>query len=242
MNTHEHTVDTEPTASGLGLDRPLSDIEAQVLDMADATQRMLIDAGAVMQTMDADQARAVVGADDAVDAAYLDIERTILDVLARKQPVAGDLRRLVAQLQTGLHLERIADTAVDVARQVLRSGDPAPQPDQVRDLVAIGAQVRQMLDVAMQALHERRRDLCLEVVRLEGQLDEVHETLFAEQARAAGEALALPSILWVDRVARLLQRAGRHAVDIAEAAWFQITGELREFDRDEGDRPEAPRG
>jgi phosphate transport system protein len=239
MNTNEQAADSVTATARPGLDPQLGSIEAQVLEMAAATRRMLVDAGIAVQTMDAARARTVVAADDTVDAAYLETERAILDVIARQQPVAGDLRRLVALLQTGLHLERMADAAVEVARQVLRAGEPSPAPGLVRELVTMGTQVRRMLDGALQALRERRRDLCLAVVRLEGQLDEVHEALFTELAAAAGEGLALPSILWVDRVARLLQRAGQHAVDIAEAAWFQITGELREFDRDDGDLAET---
>jgi phosphate transport system protein len=224
-----------------GLDRPLTEVEAQVTEMALATRRMLVDAGRAVQTMDADRARTVVDADDAVDAAYLGVERAVIDVVALKQPVAGDLRRLVALLQTGLHLERMADAAVEVSRQVLQSGVTDPPDELVLSLVAMGAEVRQMLDVGVQALVEGRRDLCLAVVRHEGKLDELHEELVAEQARAAGEASPLASILWVDRVARVLQRAGQHAVDIAEAAWFQITGELREFDRDDSDAVETRR-
>jgi phosphate transport system protein len=235
MTTNEQTTPTPTTGARPGLAPRIGGIEAQVSDMATATRRMLVDASIAVQTADAGRARAVVGADDAVDAAYLEIERTILDVIARQQPVAGDLRRLVALLQTGLHLERMADTTVEIARQVLRTGESSPTASLGRDLVAMSTQVRRMLDEATHALRERRRDLCLSVVRLEGELDEVNEALFTELAASAGQGLALPSVLWVDRVARLLQRAGQHAVDIAEAAWFQITGELREFDRDDGD-------
>jgi phosphate transport system protein len=240
MNPNED-VDSMATATRPGLDRQLAEVEARVLEIGAATRQMLVDAGITVQTMDAVRARAVVTADDAVDESYLGIERAVLDLMARQQPVAGDLRRLVAILQIGLHLERMADTAVEVSRQVLRSGDTASPPDLVRDLAAMGAQVRRMLDEALRAACERRRDLCLAVVRLEGELDEAHEALFTGLAAAAGEGLPLPSVLWVDRVARLFQRAGQHAVDVAEAAWFQITGELREFDRDDGVLVEGPR-
>ena len=235
MSPNEQGADSVTATVRLGLEPQLASIEARVIEMATATRRMLVDAGIAVQTMDAGRARAIVAADDAVDSTYLAVERAILDLLARQQPVASDLRRLMALLQTGMHLERMADTAVEVGRQVLRAGDLAPVPDLVRDLVKMGVRVRRMLDGALQALRERERDMCLAVVRLEGELDELHEALFTHQAANAGEGLPLPVVLWIDRVARLLQRAGQHAVDIAEAAWFQITGELREFDRDDSD-------
>lgn len=240
MDTNED-VDGVAMATRPGLDRQLGDIEARVLDMGEATRQMLVDAGVTVQTMDAARARTVVAADDAVDESYLGTERAILDLIALQQPVAGDLRRLVAMLQIGLHLERMADAAVEICRQVLRSGDAASPPELVDDLAAMGTQVQRMLDEALRATRERRRDRCLVVVRLEGELDEAHEALFTELAALAGEGLPLPSVLWVDRVARLLQRAGQHAVDVAEAAWFQITGELREFDRDDVDLVEVGR-
>jgi phosphate transport system protein len=233
MDTNEQVAGTVHAARS-GFARHLADVEAQVLGMGDTARRMLVDAGIVLQTLDAGRAHAIVAADDEVDAAYLEVERSIVELIATQQPVAIDLRRLIALLQASLHLERIADSAVDVARLVL--GAEGPKPGLVADLTAMDTTVRLMLDTALQALRERRTDLCLAVVRMGDQLDDGHGSILATLAVAGSEGTSLPRLLWVDRAARLLERAGEHVIDIAEAVWFQVTGELREFDRDGRDR------
>jgi phosphate transport system protein len=202
--------------------------------MGRAVRQMLGDASAAAAAMDVGLGRQVIEADDAVDAAYLDLERTVVETIARQQPVAVDLRRLVASLQAGLHLERIADGAVDVARVVVKGMRPtatALDADTVAGLVALAAKVAASVEQALRAFEERSSDHCLGVAAMAAQVDDIYEDLIDRLTSATGSA-GRAGALEVDRIARLLQRASGHAVDIAEAVWFQITGELREFDSD----------
>lgn len=213
-------------------DDELAALESRLLAMGRAVGNLLSDANRALATLDVASTAGLIAADDAVDEAYLAAERGIIEVIARRQPVAGDLRRLVALLQVGLHLERIGDSAVDVARALRTIDGLRPDPGIVEQLTTIGDRVVSMVELALKALEQRSRELCLEVVAADSSNNEMHRAVFAALVDTAGNGAARTWMLALDHVMRLYERAGDHAVDIAEAVWFQITGELREFGRD----------
>jgi phosphate transport system protein len=173
-------------------------------------------------------AAAVVAGDDEIDRYYLDIERRVVSLLARQAPVAGDLRLLTAILHASLHLERIGDMAVNLARITeWASGVPRKQRE-VRHLEEMAQTSVWMVDLAMQAFRDRDADGCRRLPVIDGHVDELHRTMLIELATSP----PLGRLDWgvhLYEAARHLERAGDHAVDIAEQVWFLVTGELVEF-------------
>jgi phosphate transport system protein len=101
----------------------------------------------------------VVRGDDKVDALYLDVERRILHLFALQTPVATDLRLLTALLHINLHLERVGDQAVNLAK-IAKLVDGLPQiPEVLRDLEEMGKLALGMVGTAMDALARRDVDL-----------------------------------------------------------------------------------
>jgi phosphate uptake regulator len=92
----------------------------------------------------------------------------------------------------------------------------------------MGSKVTGMIDVALRALQERDQELCLEVVAAGAEVGRYREDLLGRLIAVGGIGDRRAWVLWMDRIARLFERAGRHAVDITEATWFEITDELRE--------------
>jgi phosphate transport system protein len=168
-------------------------------------------------------------ADDAVDAAWADIERDVVTTIARRQPVAVDLRWLVAALQTGLHLERIADGAVELGHVL---ADPTQRIDGTvaAHLASMARLAVTMANHAVSALLDLDADGALRVATLDDELDELHRRTFEQFAASRPGGLDGAMLVHVDRASRTLERAGDHAVDIAELALFLATGELRELD------------
>jgi phosphate transport system protein len=108
---------------------------------------------------DLERCETVIKGDDEVDALYLEVERPILHLFALQTPVACDLRLLTALLHSNLHLERIGDQAVNLAK-ITMAADGLPQnPTVLQDLEEMGAAAVGMVGTAMEAL--ARRDLAL---------------------------------------------------------------------------------
>lgn len=147
---------------------------------------------------------AVIEGDDVVDERYLAIQREVLRLIALQAPVASDARLLIASMHIGLHLERIGDLAVNVAELTKLSAGLPRDPVVVRNLEVMGATALGMVDALNRAV--LKRVLAIETPRGRHRWG-----------------------VYMDEVARQLERAGDHAVDIAEQVWFMVTGELREF-------------
>jgi phosphate transport system protein len=173
---------------------------------------------------------AVVTADDEVDRRYLDIERQVVELLGRYAPVASDLRLLTAILHINLHLERIGDMAVNVARlgQVVAG---APRSRRwTRHMEQMSENAVWMVELAMQALATRDAPGSQQLPTLDDRVDELNRSLLAAVLAPSQPLDQLAWVVHLHDAGRQLERAADHAVDIAEQVWFLVTGELVEFD------------
>jgi phosphate transport system protein len=173
---------------------------------------------------------AVIAGDDEVDRRYLDIERQVVDLLGRHAPVASDLRLLTAVLHINLHLERIGDMAVNVARLGQVIADAPRSRRWTRHLEQMSGTAVTMVEFAMQAFGARDAPGSQRLPALDARVDELNRSLLAAML-APGQPLdQLAWVVYLHDAGRHLERAGDHAVDIAEQVWFLVTGELIEFD------------
>ena len=204
-------------------------LELDVLGMGELSERAVGKAvGALIDHQDA-QAQAVVAADDEIDEKYMSIETRILQLMALQTPVAGDLRLISAILHSNLHLERIGDMAVNIAKIYLSvSHLPTSQSIQahIREMEDV---VRPMIRTAMEAFRRRDLDLCLRLPEMDDPVDRLNLGMYKEVAALAGDPELLNWGLRMILVARQLERVGDHSVDIAEQVGFLLTGEFREF-------------
>ena len=215
-------------------DRELEGLEAAVLAQAERVTAIL---GATVGRLESDtvNSAAVDAEDDEVDDAYAAIEHDAVLLIARRQPVAGDLRRILALLRTALHLERISDGAVDIAGFLAADG-PVPSARLLEILTGMTRTAVAMTDTALRALTTQDTELALEVEHIDDELDRQQVEAFELITANAADREQLAGLLATDRIARALERAGDHAVDIAEEAWFLTTGESREFGKPHGAR------
>jgi phosphate transport system protein len=174
-------------------------------------------------------ASAVVEGDDAIDANYLELERRALDTLALQTPVATDLRRLSAMIHVNLHLERIGDQAVNVAKLFLVT-QVEPGSEAMRQQIAeMGGIVVDMVRAAMDAFARRDLDLCLRLPEMDDPVDRLNRATHLEALKLADDPRSLDWGMHMNMAARALERVGDNAVDVAEQVGFLITGEFREF-------------
>jgi phosphate transport system protein len=183
---------------------------------------------ALVQT-DFELADEVIAFDDEVDAAYISIEQGVESLLARQTPVAGDLRRVLAVFRVNMHLERMADYAVTVAKLTkLAEGLPSEQK-LVDALEEMGARVEEMIQVALDSFRQRN-------VEQARSLSELDEAVDITNRRAVEEVIALGADAdrreWGLRmlmVSRCIERIGDHAVDIGEQTVYLVTAQFAEF-------------
>ncbi len=180
-----------------------------------------------MVERDLELADEVIAFDDDVDSAYLAIQEGIQSLLARQTPVASDLRLVLAMLHVNLHLERMADYCVTVAKLTKLSGSAPSDPRIVAALAEMGVRAEEMTRVAMRSFQHR------DLARAEALVD-LDELIDRTNRRLAGHVLELDAEHreWGLRmlvVSRCLERIGDHAVDIGEQTAYLVTGDFREF-------------
>jgi phosphate transport system protein len=207
----------------------LESLQVEVRQLGELAERAVGRAVDALERGDQDLAHRVIAADDEIDEHYLSIEREILDLLATQSPVASDLRLLTAILHINLHLERIGDMAVNIAKIYLSIADLAPDTKIVMQLREMGDVVRPMIRASMQAFATRDFDLCMALPEMDDPVDRLNIGMYKQVLALAGDERSLGWGLRMQVIARQLERVGDHAVDIAEQVGFLITGEFREF-------------
>jgi phosphate transport system protein len=171
----------------------------------------------------------VIDGDDEVDSLYLDVERRILHLFALQTPVASDLRLLTALLHINLHLERVGDQAVNLAK-ITRAAAGLPQNPSVRqDLGEMGEAAVGMVGAAMDALARRDLALARQLPELDDPIDALNRGMLAKVLAVSDDKGMLEWGVRMYVASRQLERIGDNAVDIGEQVAFLITGQFREF-------------
>jgi phosphate transport system protein len=207
------------------------------MDTLEATvQQMGVAAGALFrQALDAvaldDIAAcdAVVAGDDVVDAFYIQIERGVVELFALQGPVATDLRLLATVLHVNLHLERIADMGVNVAKIARAAAGLPKNPTVLVQLEEMGAIALSMLIAAMDAFARRDLNLARQLPTMDEPLDAMNRGMLAEVLTESKDRAMLEWGVHMHVVSRQIERVGDHAVDIAEQAAYLVTGVFQEF-------------
>jgi phosphate transport system protein len=211
------------------LHEELESLELEVLAMGELSERAVGRAVDALVRRDEELAQQVIDADDEIDDRYLDVEHRTIELLALQTPVATDLRLLSAMLHINLHLERIGDQAVNIAKTFLSVKHLAGS-DQVRSHIReMGDIVRPMIRTAMEAFRNRDLSLCLQLPEMDDPVDRLNLGMYQEIAALADDPAQLGWGLRMLVLARNLERVGDNAVDVAEQVGFLLTGEFREF-------------
>ncbi len=207
----------------------LEELELDILGEGELCERAVRRAVDALLHHDVAKAEAVIAADDEVDDKYMSIETRTLQIMALQTPVAGDLRLISVILHVNLHLERIADMAVNIAK-IYRSVAELPTSAMILEHIQeMSDVVRPMIRTAMEAFRARDLNLCLRLPEMDDPVDRLNLGMYKEVAALADDHDLLNWGLRMILVARQLERVGDHSVDIGEQVGFLLTGEFREF-------------
>ncbi|SRR6266498_168223 len=207
----------------------LAALESEILGLGERAALAVANAVDALVRKDAALADQVISEDDALDATYLDIEQRILGLLATQTPVASDLRLVSAIMHANLHLERVGDQAVNIAKLAKLTMDLPASDTVVAHLREMGDLVGTMLRSAMDAFARRDAHLAEQLQTMDEPVDRLNRNMYREVVDMANDPQALEWGIRMDLVSRQLERVGDHAVDIGELVAFLITGQFREF-------------
>ncbi len=202
----------------------LSDLHAEVVGITALVSQATRAAVTSLIEGDIDTANQVIEGDDVIDTRCIAVEERVLETIATQFPVARDLRLLMSLVFISMHLERMADLAVNIAKATRRTaGRRGPQT--LYDLIqAQGNLVYRVIDATREALESRDLELARKLPELDEPIDHLYKQFFRELARLQEE----DEIEWASSMvmaSRYLERIADNSVDIGERVAYVITGE-----------------
>jgi phosphate transport system protein len=207
----------------------LDQLEAALQEEGELVLRALRGSLNALAQRDVELADEVIAFDDDVDRRYVEIEQTIESLLARQTPVATDLRLVLAMLHMNLHLERMADYSVTVAKLTKLVADVEGDPVLLQSLEEMGERAEEMIRVALDSFQNRDLAGAESLVDLDELIDRSNRRFVERVVEIVGEPGLREWVLRMVIVSRTLERIGDHAVDIGEQTAYLLTAEFREF-------------
>jgi phosphate transport system protein len=207
----------------------LDALEAGFQEAGEVVSRAIRGAVDALRSQDVELCDEVIAFDDEIDERYRAIESQVQLVLARQTPVATDLRLVLALLHSAIHVERMGDQCVTIAKLTKLSAHLETKRDVMESLVDMGERCVEMVRVALDAFAARDIANARRIHELDELVDRANRQVFDEVLGYIDDAAALEWGMRQITVARCFERIGDNAVDIGEQTAFLVTGEFREF-------------
>jgi phosphate transport system protein len=203
----------------------LDAITDHLVDMAGLVGSMMGRATTALLDADLALAENVISADDNVDAQYARVEQLAMDLMARQQPVASDLRVLITSLRMVADLERMGDHAMHVAKVARRRYPDAAIPRELRSTVLeMGQVAQQIVEKAGSVIAGRDVALALELEGDDDVMDDYQKRLFT-RLLAEDRRYSVETAIDVTLCGRYYERFADHAVSVARRVVYLVTGE-----------------
>ncbi len=211
------------------LEEELDRLEASIQEESDLVLRSLRACLNALERRDVELADEVIAFDDDVDGSFFGIQEGIHTLLARQTPVAVDLRHVLAMLHVNLHLERMADYCVTIAKLTRLTADLPNDEQLLQGFEEMGSRAEEMIRVAIDSFLSRDVTKAESLVDLDELIDRANRRVVGHLLELGGDESLREWGLRMIIVSRCLERIGDHAVDIGEQTAYYATGEFREF-------------
>ena len=202
----------------------LDGVTQSLLELSSLVSSAVTQATHALLTADLSEAEAVIAADDRVDEIQHELDARIIDIIARQQPVASDLRALVTALRMSADLERMGDMAHHIAKITrLRHPGAAVPSELLLTIEEMGKVARLISDKVGGVINSKDIDKALEVEKDDDEMDLLHRKLFTallEPSWPHGIETAIDMTL----IGRYYERYADHAVSVSRRIHFQVTG------------------
>ena len=207
-------------------ERELDGLKKELLELSAAVEESVVKSIQSLKDRDEALAREVIDNDDAVDNAEVALEEQCLKILALHQPVAGDLRFIVATLKINNELERVADLAVNIAERSLVIGRQKVI-DAPFDFTHMAQKSRSMLTRSIDSIIRLDTVLAHKVCEADEEVDELNRDVYTQVYRLINEHPENAEILinYIS-VSRHLERIADYATNIAEDVIYLVEGKI----------------
>ncbi|WP_303979377.1 phosphate signaling complex protein PhoU [Dongia mobilis] len=216
-------------------DDELRKLREQILAMGGRAEAQLADAITALAKRDSDKAVRVIESDKGIDAIEMTVAQDSLKILALRQPMAKDLREVVAAIKISSDIERIGDYAKNIAKRTLQLNQQAPLKP-TGSIPRMGDLAIKLISAVLSAYANDDADGLIAAWRSDESIDEMYNSLFRElltymmeDPRNIGASTHLLFI------AKNIERIGDHATNIAETVHFLVHGKPIDETRPKGD-------
>ncbi len=209
------------------LEREMDRLKRDVLALGALVEESLRTAFQAIELRDREKARKVIVGDFVIDQHEVEVEEECLKLLALYQPVAGDLRFLVAVIKINSELERIGDLASNIGERALALADehPVPVPE---GFTIMADRTGTILEKVLDALVRQDATAARAVLAADDEIDMLYQGLIEDLKQVIRNDLDhLDAIVLLFSVARYLERLADHATNIAEDVIYMVDGEIR---------------
>jgi phosphate transport system protein len=208
------------------LQREIDKLKTMLLALGTDVEENVYKAVQALDRREKPLAEQVVAADIGIDRSEVSLEEECLKVLALYQPVAVDLRFVIAVLKINNDLERIGDLAVNIAERAVHLAADAPV-DAPFDFVAMAEKVRIMLKKSLDALVNLDAAMAREVCAADDEIDAIHKNMYTRvQEAITRDPKHMAAMLQYLGVSRYLERMADHTTNIAEDVIYMADGDI----------------
>src|SRR5262249_42399525 len=209
----------------LAFDADLRELAAEIIEMGNRTEKQVSSALDALLSKNVSLAREVKTADEAIDELQRAIETKAIEIIARRQPLAADLREIVGALRIAIDLERIGDLAVNIAKRAEQIGDEKWADDITVSLKAMTERVLSQLQRVIDSYARRDLEEALSVWASDEEVDALHNSIFRQLLTYMMEDPGNISLgMHLLFCAKNIERIGDHTTNIAESVHYIIQG------------------
>ena len=210
-------------------DNALASLQDELLELGSMVEQAVVRAVDALKRRDLALSQQIVDEDDIIDRKRFELEERCVEIIATQQPLAGDLRILIAVLHIAVELERMGDYGEGIAKISLMMGDqPTIKP--LIDIPRMADKATAMLRRSLDALVNRDEALALQICSDDDEIDALYDQVYREllvfMIQDPKTIQRATYLLWV---AHDLERVADRATNIAERVIFLVTGKLTEI-------------
>ena len=209
--------------------KKLREIQDDILSVGSMAGKAVLRSVDALKNRDIAAAKQIIADDQKVDTKRFEIEEKCIELIATQQPMAGDLRTIIAILNITIEIERIADYAEGIAKIVLMIGDEPPLKPLI-DIPRMADQTVSMLRQSLDAFINRDAEAAKKIAAEDDLVDDIYDQVFRELLTFMAEdpktITRATRLIWV---AHNLERAADRVTNICERVGFIVTGKMEEI-------------